>query len=61
VYARASRRETLPWRAWRYGWGGACIVVTLFYVVLLFFTRDIGAYGKLVLYQQPFLLVPSPF
>ena len=61
VYARASRRETLPWRAWRYGWGGACVVVTLFYVVLLFFTRDIGAYGKLVLYQQPFLLVPSPF
>ena len=61
VYARASRQERLPWMAWRYGWSGACVVATVFYVVLLFFTRDIGAYGKLVLYQQPFLLVPSPF
>jgi lipid-A-disaccharide synthase-like uncharacterized protein len=61
VYARASRQERLPRAVWRYGWSGACVVATVFYVVLLFFTRDIGAYGKLVLYQQPFLLVPSPF
>ncbi len=61
VYARASRQERLPWKAWRYGWSGACVAITLFYVLLLFFTRDIGAQGKLVLYQQPFFLVPSPF
>lgn len=61
VYARASRQEQLPWVVWRYGWSGVCVALTVFYVLLLFFTRDIGAYGKLVLYQQPFLLVPSPF
>ena len=61
VYARASQRETLPWAAWRYGWGAVSVLLVGFYVVLLFFTRDIGAYGKLVLYQQPFLLVPTPF
>ena len=61
VYARARRQERLPWKAWRYGWSGVCMGLTLFYVLLLFFTRDIGAQGKLVLYQQPFFLVPSPF
>jgi len=61
VYARASGRETLPWAAWRYGWGAVSVLLVGFYVVLLFFTRDIGAYGKLVLFQQPFLLVPTPF
>lgn len=61
AYARASRRQVLPWAAWRYGWGALSVAVCVFYVLLLFFTRDIGAYGKLVLYQQPFFLVPSPF
>jgi uncharacterized membrane protein SirB2 len=61
VYARASRQKQLPWVAWRYGWGAVSFLLVGFYVLLLFFSRDIGAYGKLVLYQQPFLLVPTPF
>lgn len=61
VYAWSSSRTEKAWWPWRWFWNLACLAVCVVYVFLLFFTRNIGAHGKLVLYEQPFLLIPSPF
>jgi len=61
VYAWSNHRTKIPWWGWRWFWNLTCFGICLIYVFLLFFTRNIGANGKLVLYEQPFLLIPSPF
>ncbi len=61
VYARAKRIETVPHFLWRWLWSLTTIALCTFYIFLLFFARDIGANGKLVLYEQPLLMIPSPF
>ncbi|MCA8984462.1 MAG: hypothetical protein R3C12_16200 [Planctomycetaceae bacterium] len=61
VYYWSSHRPRPAWYGWRWVWNLLCFAICGVYVFLLFFTRDIGAYGKLVLYEQPFLLIPSPF
>jgi len=57
----AGSREQPAWWGWRWLWSFVQLVLCGFYVFLLFFTRNIGANGKLVLFEQPFLLIPSPF
>ncbi len=61
VFARAQRVETVPNFLWRWLWSLTSIALCSFYIFLLFFTRDIGANGKLVLFEQPLLMIPSPF
>ncbi|HCS53969.1 MAG TPA: hypothetical protein DIW81_20680 [Planctomycetaceae bacterium] len=61
VYSRSSRKMDEPWRIWRWFWSLVSFAICGFYVFLLFFTRNIGANGKLVLFEQPLLLIPSPF
>ena len=61
VYSRSSRKMDEPWRIWRWFWSLVSFAISGFYVFLLFFTRNIGANGKLVLFEQPLLLIPSPF
>jgi len=61
VYARAKRIETVPHFLWRWLWSLTTVALCGFYIFLLFFARDIGANGKLVLYEQPLLMIPSPF
>ncbi len=61
VYSRASRKMNEPWRIWRWFWSLVSFAICGFYVFMLFFTRNIGANGKLVLFEQPLLLIPSPF
>lgn len=61
VYARAKRVETVPNFLWRWLWSLTSVSLCSFYIFLLFFTRDIGANGKLVLFEQPLLMIPSPF
>lgn len=61
VYSRARRIETQPHFLWRWLWSLVTVALCGFYVFLLFFTRNIGANGKLVLFEQPLLMIPSPF
>lgn len=61
VYAWSNNRTQKAWWPWRWFWNLACLATCMVYVFLLFFTRNIGAHGKLVLFEQPFLLIPSPF
>ncbi|MCA8987612.1 MAG: hypothetical protein KDA78_08230 [Planctomycetaceae bacterium] len=61
IYARAARLETEPPWYWRKFWSLVSVLLCGFYVFLLFFTRNIGAHGKLVMFEQPLLLIPSPF
>ncbi len=61
VYHWSSHRPKPAWIGWRWLWNLLCLGICGFYVFLLFFTRNIGAHGKLVLFEQPFLLIPSPF
>ncbi|MCG6154747.1 hypothetical protein [Rubinisphaera margarita] len=57
----STTRTKEPHRLWRWLWSLVSLAVCGFYVFLLFFTRNIGAQGKLVLFEQPLLLIPSPF
>ncbi len=61
VYYWSTTRTKEPHRLWRWFWSLVSLAVCGFYVFLLFFTRNIGAQGKLVLFEQPLLLIPSPF
>ncbi len=61
VYARSKRIETQPHFLWRWLWSLTTVGLCGFYVMMLFFARDIGANGKVVLYEQPLLMIPSPF
>lgn len=61
VYYWSTTRTKEPHRLWRWLWSLVSVAVCGFYVFLLFFTRNIGAQGKLVLFEQPLLLIPSPF
>lgn len=61
VYSRSCRKMDEPWRVWRWFWSLVSFAICGFYVFMLFFTRNIGANGKLVLFEQPLLLIPSPF
>ncbi len=61
VYARAKKIESQPNFLWRWLWSLTTVALCGFYIFLLFFARDIGANGKLVLYEQPLLMIPSPF
>ncbi|MBL4883100.1 MAG: hypothetical protein JKY95_01020, partial [Planctomycetaceae bacterium] len=61
VYARANKKESQPHYLWRWFWSLVTVLVCASYVFILFFTRDIGANGKWVLFEQPLLMIPSPF
>jgi len=60
-YARAVRKEERSWVIVRWPLWLLLTPLLAFYLLLLFFTPAIGAYGRRVLFEHHALLLPSPF
>ncbi len=60
-YSRAIRKEQRAWLLIRWPLWMTLAPLLAFYVLLLFFTPAIGAYGRRVLFEHHAILLPSPF
>lgn len=61
LYSWASTRQHRTWLVWRWLWSLVLIPVLAIYLGLLFLTPAINAHGRQVLFEQPAIMLPSPF